>query len=164
MGFIFTNGRFLEACSPIGLIFVVSFIFHRLNDNTLLKYKHTTGRLFSVGLILLFALLNAETWIHAINSHTNPEQARWIAQMSLSLVWGLYATALLILGFRCRLRPARLCALGLFGLTALKLVLVDMAKVQEVYRILSFVALGLLMILASYLYHRAEKRISALHT
>jgi uncharacterized membrane protein len=56
-------------------------------------------------------------------------------------------------------RSLRLAALGLFGLTALKLVLVDMAEVQEVYRIVSFLVLGVLMIGASYLYHRVEKRL-----
>jgi uncharacterized membrane protein len=38
-------------------------------------------------------------------------------------------------------------------------VLVDMAKVHEVYRIVSFLVLGVLMIGASYLYHRVEKRL-----
>jgi uncharacterized membrane protein len=80
--------------------------------------------------------------------------------MSLSVVWGIYATAVLVIGFWRRVRSLRLSALGLFGLTVLKLVIVDMAKVEEVYRIVSFLVLGILMIGASYLYHRVEKRIS----
>jgi uncharacterized membrane protein len=36
-----------------------------------------------------------------------------------------------------------------------------MAKVEEVYRIVSFFVLGILMIAASYLYHRIEKRLDA---
>jgi uncharacterized membrane protein len=72
-------------------------------------------------------------------------------------VWGVYATALLAVGFRGRNRPLRLVGLALFGLTALKLVLVDMAEVKQIYRIVSFLVLGLLMIGASYLYHRVEK-------
>jgi uncharacterized membrane protein len=80
--------------------------------------------------------------------------------MSISVVWGIYATAVLVIGFWRRVRSLRLSALGLFGLTALKLVIVDMAKVEEVYRIVSFLVLGILMIGASYLYHRVEKRLS----
>ena len=79
--------------------------------------------------------------------------------MSLSVTWGTYAIAILAIGFWRNVRSLRLAALGLFGLTALKLVLVDMAEVQEVYRIVSFLVLGVLMIGASYLYHRVEKRL-----
>jgi uncharacterized membrane protein len=79
--------------------------------------------------------------------------------MSLSVTWGTYALAILAIGFWRNVRSLRLAALGLFGLTALKLVLVDMAEVQEVYRIVSFLVLGVLMIGASYLYHRVEKRL-----
>jgi uncharacterized membrane protein len=80
--------------------------------------------------------------------------------MSLSVTWGAYAIAMLAIGFWRKVRSLRLAALGLFGLTALKLVLIDMAKIQEVYRIISFLVLGVLMIGASYLYHRVEKRLS----
>ncbi len=66
-----------------------------------------------------------------------------------------------MVGFWRKVRSLRLSALGLFGLTALKLVVVDMANVKGVYRIASFFALGLVMIGASYLYHRIEKRTDA---
>jgi uncharacterized membrane protein len=58
-------------------------------------------------------------------------------------------------------RIYRLCALALFGVTSLKLVIVDMANVRDIYRIISFLVLGLLMIGASYLYHRVEKFLEA---
>ena len=54
-------------------------------------------------------------------------------------------------------RVVRLVALGLFGLTAAKLVLVDLAVLRQIYRIVSFLVIGLLMIGASYLYHRIER-------
>jgi uncharacterized membrane protein len=92
---------------------------------------------------------------------TDHSRARWVGHMSLSLVWSLYATAALTLGFRLRVRPLRLCALALFGVTAVKLAIVDIAHVQQIYRIISFVVLGALMIGASYLYHRIERRLSA---
>jgi len=53
----------------------------------------------------------------------------------------------------------RLSALALFGITALKLVIVDLATLAQIYRIISFFVLGLLMIGASYLYHHIEKRL-----
>jgi uncharacterized membrane protein len=56
----------------------------------------------------------------------------------------------------------RLAGLGLFALSAGKLVLVDLTGVQDIFRIVSFVALGLLMVAASYLYHCLERRLLAL--
>ena len=60
----------------------------------------------------------------------------------------------------CKSRTLRLSALALFGATALKVVISDMSKVEEVYRIVSFLVLGVLLIGASYLYHRVERRLS----
>ncbi len=116
--------------------------------------------LFANSIVALFLLLNME--IHTVLSQLieNPETARWVIQMALSITWGLFATSLLVIGFWRRLRVLRLAALGLFGVTAFKLVLVDLARAEEIYRIVSFIGLGLLMIAASYLYHRVEKRLS----
>jgi uncharacterized membrane protein len=48
----------------------------------------------------------------------------------------------------------RLVALGVFGVTILKVFLADMARVSTPFRIVSFVLLGLMLIGASYLYYR----------
>ena len=77
--------------------------------------------------------------------------------MSLSIVCGVCAAIMLAVGFRRNWRPLRLSALGLFGLTALKLVLVDTAKLKGSHRMASFLVLGALMVGASHLYHRVEK-------
>ena len=79
--------------------------------------------------------------------------------MSITIVWGLYASAMLSIGFRRRLLPLRLAALALFALTAVKLLLIDMANVKHLYRIISFFVMVLLMVAASYLYHKAEKQL-----
>lgn len=111
--------------------------------------------------VFLFVLLSLETYYHVSNWIADTERSRWLAQMALSLVWGGYATALLVLGFRIPQAKLRLAGLAVFGVTAVKLVLVDMAQVQEIFRIVSFVGLGVLMIGASYLYHRAAKKLEA---
>jgi uncharacterized membrane protein len=86
------------------------------------------------------------------------QKARYAAQMSLTIVWGAFAIAWLVVGFWKQIRSLRLAMLALFGVTALKLVLLDTSNVKQLYRIVLFVILGLLMIGASYLYHLAEKR------
>jgi uncharacterized membrane protein len=84
-----------------------------------------------------------------------------MALMSLSVVWAVYAAAMLGVGFWRRTLPLRLAALALFGVTAAKVVAVDIAGVRQIYRVVSFFVLGLLMIGAGYLYHLIEKRFEA---
>ena len=87
-------------------------------------------------------------------------KARRAGQMSITLVWSLYAAILLIVGFARRWRPLRFGSLALFGIAALKLVLIDLSYLKDIHRIVSFFVLGLLMLVASYLYHKLEKRLA----
>ncbi|MGB2822022.1 MAG: DUF2339 domain-containing protein, partial [Phycisphaerae bacterium] len=81
----------------------------------------------------------------------DPFQAK---QTAYSIWWAVYATALIVLGFVRSSRAARYLALVLFAVTLGKVFLVDMAKVEAVYRILSFLSLGTLLLAGSWLYHR----------
>ena len=117
--------------------------------------------LYWAGAGLLLVVLSLETYTYCIDTISDRLKARWAILMSLSILWGVYAAVMLSIGFWRRARPVRLAALGLFAVTALKLVLVDLAGIRQIYRILSFLVLGLLMIGVSYLYHRVEKHLAA---
>ena len=78
--------------------------------------------------------------------------------MALTIVWSLYATGLLALGFWRTSLPQRVTALALFLVAGIKLIAVDMAGVDRLYRIVSGFVLGLLVIVGSYLYHRYWRR------
>lgn len=76
------------------------------------------------------------------------------ARTSLSVLWAAYATALLAVGFRARLARLRWTALGLYGLTVGKVFLFDMAGLDEIYRILAFLVLAILLGVAARVYQR----------
>lgn len=116
---------------------------------------------FVAGVVGLLALLSAEAYSYCSDVIADYTRARRAGQMSITLVWGLYAASLLFLGFWKRWRPLRLGGLALFGVSALKLVLVDLTHLKDIYRIISFLVLGLLMLGASYLYHKLEKRLAS---
>ena len=65
----------------------------------------------------------------------------------------------MILGFARNVAMLRRAAIGLFAATVLKVFIRDMANVETPYRILSFLVVGLLLVAASYLYHRFSSRI-----
>ncbi|MBI3756747.1 MAG: DUF2339 domain-containing protein [Deltaproteobacteria bacterium] len=111
---------------------------------------NTLWRTFS---ILLFLILNFEV---AGFFYDYARQARFAA---VSVLWTLFAAALMALGFRSSQPSLRQCALGLFALTILKVFFWDMANVSTPFRIVSFIVLGLMLIGASYLYYHYRERL-----
>jgi uncharacterized membrane protein len=74
----------------------------------------------------------------------------------LSVVWALVGLACVIVGFARDLRLLRYAALVLLAVTLAKILLVDLAQAPSVYRILSFLAVGVLLLCVSFVYHRHE--------
>jgi uncharacterized membrane protein len=75
-------------------------------------------------------------------------------QLTLSITWSLYALALVAIGIWRNYRPVRLFAILIFGLTIAKVFLIDIATLDRVYKMFSVMALGVLLLIASYLYQR----------
>jgi uncharacterized membrane protein len=78
------------------------------------------------------------------------------AQASLSVFWAVYAGAVMAAGFWRKLLPLRVLALGLFGLTTAKLILIDMANLPGIYRVAAFFVLAVVLGGAAYAYQRFE--------
>lgn len=107
-----------------------------------------------------FVLCTVEAPAHYLHAISDPALAKRVATFSVTVVWVMLAAGALVVGFQWRLRLVRYLALGLFALTAAKLLLVDMNGVQQLYRILAFMLVGVVLIAASYAYHRLERRLS----
>ena len=84
------------------------------------------------------------------------EDLRWRRQVGLSVIWTLYAAAALAWGFARSAPRVRYGALGLLGIVIVKVFLVDLAAVETVYRIVSFLILGLVLLGVSLLYQKAR--------
>ncbi|MFW6189556.1 MAG: DUF2339 domain-containing protein [Planctomycetota bacterium] len=120
------------------------------------KERTTVRAVFWLGTVALLVLLSAEAYHGCLEI-----ASRQVALMFVSVVWAVYAAGLLVVGFWQRFRALRWAGLGLFLLTALKLVVTDIAGIKQVWRIVAFVVVGLLMIAAAYLYARVEKYVFA---
>lgn len=75
-------------------------------------------------------------------------------QLAISVVWLLYSMALMAAGFWRSNRGLRLIAIGLFGITILKIFLYDLSSLETGYRIVSFIGLGGILLGVSYGYQR----------
>ncbi|NUN95448.1 MAG: DUF2339 domain-containing protein [Candidatus Omnitrophica bacterium] len=109
-----------------------------------------TAALFGV---LLFGTLTVEVGAFC------HDHAPSSAPAAISVTWALYSLALMGVGFALNLHAARITSMWLFGLTSLKVLLIDMADASTPHRIISLIVLGLLMVGSSFLYHRFARRI-----
>jgi uncharacterized membrane protein len=75
-------------------------------------------------------------------------------QLQLSALWGLAGVAGLVIGLRLCDRTVRMGAWGLLALVAGKVFLYDLAALTSVYRVASFLALGVLLLAGALAYQR----------
>ncbi len=83
-------------------------------------------------------------------------------QVMISVFWAVYSIILLVAGILRRFTPIRWLAMLLFGITILKVFIFDLAELEKVYRIISFIGLGGILLAASFLYQRFRNQINDL--
>jgi hypothetical protein len=84
---------------------------------------------------------------------------RLAAQLTLSIFWAIYASALILLGLAYRYRPVRILAFLLIAITVAKVFVFDLSSLERAYRVISFLVLGVLLLLLSLLYQRQRRRL-----
>src|SRR3989344_1949722 len=77
-----------------------------------------------------------------------------IRNMALSVVWTFYAIILLGAGIIRKSSVARLSAIFLLGIVVFKVFLFDTSNLDTFYRFVSFITLGVILLLTGYLYNR----------
>lgn len=110
-------------------------------------------------LLLLLVLIVDVRGTLALRALADPGQAEswlWRMQLAVSVLAALYATALLTLGFLRRRALLRWTALLIFAGTIGKVLLVDMAGLAELYRILAFLIVAVLLGLSGWAYQRLQ--------
>ncbi len=80
--------------------------------------------------------------------------ARQQGQVALSALWGLVGLAALTLGLRRDFAAVRTAGLSLMLLAVGKVFLYDLSTLTSVYRVVSFIVLGLLLLVGAYAYQR----------
>jgi uncharacterized membrane protein len=75
-------------------------------------------------------------------------------QYTLSIAWLAFGVILLGVGVRVQSQRARLASAGVIALTILKAFVVDMSTLEGVYRALSFICLGLVLVAIGWLYQK----------
>jgi uncharacterized membrane protein len=77
----------------------------------------------------------------------------------LTICWSLYAFVVLGLGFILRERTYRLLGLMILGTAIARVFLVDVWQFETIYRILSFLVLGAVLLIIGFLYNRLAETL-----
>ncbi len=141
----FVNTTFWSSMTPAAALLACALL---LRDRAA---RAAAGVCFTAGLLAILFVVSAEIYAWGRTGHP------FAAQVWVSVAWTVYAATLIAVGFARRVDSLRWAGLAMFGLTLVKVFLVDTATIELAYRIGSFLVLGVLAVLASFLYQQARR-------
>jgi len=100
----------------------------------------------SAAVVLLFIFSTLE--LNTLFYHYLPD----FRAGGISILWSLFALGLILAGIWKQVRPMRFVGLGLFVLVAWKVFFVDLERLDQLYRIVAFILLGILALSGSFIY------------
>ncbi|WP_281232001.1 DUF2339 domain-containing protein [Flavobacterium gelatinilyticum] len=96
-------------------------------------------------------------YIRETLAEDNIEMARIkIIKTGFPVLWGILAFVFLIIGIKKQNKSLRIIALSLLGLTILKLFIYDISNISETGKIISFILLGILILIISFVYQKIK--------
>ncbi|MDT4329748.1 DUF2339 domain-containing protein [Methylomonas sp. MED-D] len=109
----------------------------------------------TAALVLLFAFLSLET--NSLLLHYLPG----LRSGGVTILWSLFALTSVYHGIRREVAALRLAGLVLFAIVAWKVFFVDLARLEQIYRIVAFIVLGMLVLGGAFFYMRYRQNFAA---
>ncbi len=134
------------ACAGLMLYFLHSIT--RQEESS--KVQHRLRISFDLLLHLTVLSVVSNEWITIMTTLHYSESTR----LGLSIVWGIYALLLIILGIWKGKQHLRIGAIVLFAITLIKLAVYDLTHLDTIAKTIVFVSLGILLLIISFLYNK----------
>jgi uncharacterized membrane protein len=81
-------------------------------------------------------------------------------RLGISILWGIYALGMVVIGIWKNRKNLRIMAISLFAVTLIKLFFYDISHLATIPRTIIFVSLGILLLVISFLYNKFRNKIS----
>lgn len=120
------------------------------NLNTFFPERPNLRLIFDIGANAVMLIVLSSELIHWLEWYRYDRAHLW----AISVLWGVYAFGLIFWGIRYNKQHLRLAAMALFGLTLVKVFLFDLAGLDTIQKTGVMIALGVLLLVISYLYNR----------
>ena len=91
------------------------------------------------------------------DQHDNPKYNEY--KLGLSIIFAVYALAMIITGISKKLKHIRIGGIILFGITLCKVLFYDLASLSTISKTVVLIVLGVIMLIASFLYNKFKDSI-----
>lgn len=145
--FQFALMRLLDFAAISGFLLFAYLRLGKVDDQAVAIRRIFGG----AALVLLFAFLSLE-----INSALY-QFVPGLRSGGVSILWSIFALSLVFNGIKRQIAVFRLVGLGLFALVAWKVFFIDLARLEQLYRILAFIVLGMLALGGAFFYMRYQQ-------
>ena len=115
-------------------------------------------RLDPGGIVQIMAEIGVILLMFVAGMETDLREMRRVGRVAF---WAALGFGSLVAGLVRELRPLRLAGLALLGLAVGKVFIVDLAALESIWRVASFLALGLLLLAGAFAYQRIRKEGAA---
>jgi uncharacterized membrane protein len=155
------NKYFLSSLAVTACLFAAAALHQKWDDRQQTLKANLRLAILLIAIGTLWFIMSVETFTYfraqafALKEDDGIRHKLWLGQMALSILWSVYAGALAAIGFVRRSAAVRWASLGLFGVTVIKVMLVDIAQLKQLYRIIAFLVLGVLLLIVAWGYHKA---------
>ena len=162
------NWRFLAFAAGIAALYTSGWLSRRNQEETdnlspVAVWENRTAlpALLALANFATLWLLSAEMLASADSALFNlsADASENVASLGLSLLWSVYAAALIVLGVVKRWRWVRLAGLALLAVPVVKLFAYDSQTLEQEYRVIAFIALGLILLAGGLLYQRYSRAV-----
>jgi uncharacterized membrane protein len=152
------NERFATYLGVI-LCMGVALLAAREGGTSLGQSETNTLGVFAIAInVYAVIALSLELWDYFGRATSLGVDTGLAQHLALSVLWTAYASILILIGIKRQSALLRWQSLVLFGLVVVKVFLYDSSYLQRFYRILSFLILGLALLVVSFLYQNKASR------
>jgi uncharacterized membrane protein len=152
------NIRMFSGASVIAAAYVSAWLLWQRRETVSAEERPVSPALVLVANAFTLIFLSLDVWDWAGKTSAIAERAS-TQQMALSILWALYGLGAMSVGIWQRARAVRLFAVALLYLAIFKVFLFDLGSLTGPYRIVSFLGLGVMLLLVGWLYARFESRL-----
>lgn len=140
----------------------ISFGFVAMTLTMCYKYIRQDFKAHDFKVAFDFLLFSTILWIASSELITwmDIAESTQSYKLGLSILWGVYALFLIVLGIWKKKKYLRLGAIALFGITLVKLFFYDISQLNTIAKTVVFVSLGILLLIISFLYNKYKHIIS----
>lgn len=154
---IFANAPFAVGLAPLVALTIGAVLLYR--SGAFVPAVQQAARGYGLAIVVfLWLLLTEEMYLYwNYPGRVSFRAGIDLGQMWISIMWAIYAAAVIGVGLWRKIITLRYIGLCFFTIVLIKVFVFDMSTLEKVYRIAGFIVLGLVLIGVSYLYQYLRK-------